>query len=113
MGKPNFSALLPSATLRQLEELQQRFCSNRTQIVIRAIALLHKQEIREMKQIKTGETNDLHLYAVEVDGQYFPLAEADLNFEKPDAKIFYDSGIYPGVTDLPQYICGKAKELAQ
>lgn len=64
-----------------------------------------------MKTIKVGATNDLHLFAVEADGRYYPLTESDLNFERPDAKIYYDSGLYPGISldELPQYICDKAK----
>lgn len=108
MATPNFSALLPNVTLKQMEELQQRFGVNKTQVVIRSIAQLYKESIRAMKEIKVGETNDVYLYAVEADGCYFALSDSDLKFEQPDAKIYYDSGIYPGVTDLPQYICGKA-----
>lgn len=64
-----------------------------------------------MKTIKVGKTNDIHLYAVEVDGQYYPLSKNDLAHETPDAKIYYDSGMYPGITleELPQYICNKAQ----
>src|SRR5690606_21723835 len=42
--------------------------------------------------------------------RYFPLNETDLEYERPDAKIYYDSGLYPGITleELPQYICDKA-----
>jgi len=63
-----------------------------------------------MKRINVGETNDLLVKAIEVDGRYYPLTEADLEFERPDAEIGYDSGVYPGVTteELPQYICDKA-----
>jgi hypothetical protein len=48
MGKPNLSAELPEITLRQLEELKPLFNGNKTQVVIRAIAQLHKQEIGTM-----------------------------------------------------------------
>lgn len=113
MATPNFSALLPDIALNELNELTKALGINRTQVVIRAIHNLHQQEIKTMKQIKVGTTNDLHLYAVEADGRYYPLTKSDLNFESPDAKIFYDSGIYPGITleELPQYICDKAKAM--
>jgi len=67
-----------------------------------------------MKTIKVGTTNDLHLFAVDGgDGRYYPMTESDLNFEQPDAKIYYDSGLYPSITleELPQYICDKARNL--
>lgn len=109
MATPNFSALLPEVTLQQLDELTKTLGTNRTQVVIQAIRTLHKQEIRGMKHIRVGEVNDLHLYAMDDGvGGYVHLTDLDMNYEKPDAKIYYDSGIYPGVTDLPQYICNKA-----
>jgi hypothetical protein len=61
-----------------------------------------------MKNIKVGSTNDLHLYAVEIDGVFFPLDEQDLDHETPDVKIYYDSGVYPSISDIPHYICAKA-----
>lgn len=63
-----------------------------------------------MKRINVGETNDLTVKAVEAEGRYYPMNEADLEFEQPDVEIGYDSGVYPGVTleELPQYICDKA-----
>lgn len=67
-----------------------------------------------MKTIKVGKVNDLHLYAVKDEyGGYVPLNEIDLEFVSPDAKIYYDSGLYPSITlaELPQYICNKAKNL--
>lgn len=64
-----------------------------------------------MKIISVGETNDLWLHAIEVDGKFYPLKQLDLMYTRPDAKIYYDSGIYPGITfeELPQYICNKAE----
>lgn len=44
MGKPNFSALLPLQTLQEIEELKPLYNGNKTQIVIQAIKLLHRQE---------------------------------------------------------------------
>lgn len=62
-----------------------------------------------VKEIKVGEVNDCHFYAMKTEhGGYVELSKRDMEFEQPDAKIYYDSGIYPGVSDLPTYICGKA-----
>lgn len=65
-----------------------------------------------MKQIKVGEVNDLYLHAVWADGRYYPMKQIDFVYIRPDAKIYYDSGIYPGIRidDLPQYICDKARD---
>jgi hypothetical protein len=65
-----------------------------------------------MKTINVGKQNDLHLCAVEVDGVFFPLDEKDLEFETADVKINYDSGLYPGISDIPHYICTKASMVA-
>lgn len=67
-----------------------------------------------MKTIAVGERNDISLYAIRYEGRYYPLTDDDLEHEQPDAKIKYDSGIYPGITleELPQYICNKAGELS-
>lgn len=48
MATPNFSALLPGMALQELNELSKTLGVNRTQIVIRAIHELHKQEIKTM-----------------------------------------------------------------
>lgn len=67
-----------------------------------------------MKIIKVGKVNDLYLHAVKGEyGGYVPLNEGDLEFISPDAKIYYDSGLYPSITqeELPQYICNKATNL--
>jgi hypothetical protein len=71
-----------------------------------------------MKIIKVGKVNDLIQYAMwyedehnaGVPGRYIPLSQIDLEFQPADAKIYYDSGIYPSITQeaLPQYICDKA-----
>lgn len=60
-----------------------------------------------MKEINYGKVNDLSVYAVLVDGKLIPLTKKDLKFEKPDCKINYDSGVYPSITDVPQYICNQ------
>lgn len=66
-----------------------------------------------MKEIRVGQANDLHIFAIEADGRYYPMKPMDRIFERADAKIYYDSGLYPGITldELPQYICDKAKEV--
>ena len=65
-----------------------------------------------MKRVNVGKTNDLTIKAVEAEGRYYPLMESDLEHQKPDVIIGYDSGVYPGVTleELPQYICNLAKD---
>lgn len=67
-----------------------------------------------MKIIKVGEKNDIYMFAAkdEDSGRYYPLSEIDLDYQKPDAKIYYDRGIYPSITqsELPQYICNKASQ---
>lgn len=65
-----------------------------------------------MKTINVGKKNDLHLYAAEFDGVFFPLDEKDLEFETADAKINYDSGLYPSIINIPHYICTKASVLS-
>lgn len=61
-----------------------------------------------MKEIKLGIRNDTYTFAVLADGRYFKLADTDLSFEQPDAQIFFDSGVYPGIADVDQYMCDKA-----
>lgn len=112
MSKPNFSAQLPDRTLSQIESLKPLYNGNKTQIVINAIDRMYQQETKSMKIIKVGKVNDLIQYAVKDPdaNRYYPLSESDLQHESPDAKIYYDSGVYPGVglEQLPQYICDKA-----
>lgn len=102
---------MTDADQRKFDALEAAGFGSRTDIIRIALDRMYQQESK-MKHIKVGEVNDLSLYAVEVDGRYYPLNEKDLDFERPDAKIYYDSGLYPGVslTELPQYICGKASE---
>lgn len=65
-----------------------------------------------MKTIKVGKVNDVAQYALWDDelNRYIPLTKSDLQFVAADAKILYDSGVYPSITlaELPQYICDKA-----
>jgi hypothetical protein len=58
-----------------------------------------------MKTINYGKVNDCTLYAVEAGGRLVPLNKDDLEFETPDYKINYDSGVYPSISDIEQYIC--------
>jgi hypothetical protein len=60
-----------------------------------------------MKEIKYGKKNDAFLFAVQIDGKYSPLSKDDLKYQAPDTKIFFDSGIYPSITDVEQYICNQ------
>lgn len=67
-----------------------------------------------MKTIEVGKVNDCTLYAVKDGfGGFCPVTEEDMEFVTPDICIKYDSGAYPGVTDLEQFICNKAKEAKQ
>lgn len=111
MPKQQLNVRVSDLTRHQLDKLSANWGTTQTETLTVVIDRMYQQESK-MKHIKVGEVNDLSLYAVEVDGRYYPLNEKDLDFERPDAKIYYDSGIYPGVslTELPQYICGKASE---
>lgn len=48
MATPNFSALLPDRTIKQIEALKPLYNGNKTQIVIDAIKRLYQQEIKTM-----------------------------------------------------------------
>lgn len=62
-----------------------------------------------MKTIKLGKKNDASVYAIkDHTGKYFKMDASDLQFETPDAKIYFDAGMYPGITDIDQYMCDKA-----
>jgi hypothetical protein len=63
---------------------------------------------KTIKEIKLGEKDDCYVYATETDGRFYALTEADLEYEKPDAIIWYDSGLYPGVTNITDHMCNKA-----
>jgi len=105
---------LPEMTLNQIKSLTESTGSSDANVIAFAIDRMFQQETQTMKTIKVGEVNDLHLYAVDGDdGRYYPLTKSDLKFQQPDAKIFYDSGLYPSITleELPQYICDKARNI--
>jgi hypothetical protein len=53
MSTPNFSALLPDVTLQQLEDLKPLFNGNKTQLIMRAVAELHKREMSHLKRRST------------------------------------------------------------
>lgn len=103
---------LTALTLRQINELTEETGHSKANVIATAIDRMYQQEIQpKMKTIRVGENNDLYLYAIKDEyGRYYPLNDADLQWETPDAKIYYDSGLYPGITieELPQYICNKA-----
>jgi hypothetical protein len=103
---------LSGQTLDDIAQLAARRGASEAEIIAIAIDRMYQQEAKTMKEIKVGTTNDLHLFAIEADGRYYPMTQKDRMFERADAKIFYDSGIYPGISieELPQYICDKAKE---
>jgi predicted DNA-binding protein len=107
MSRKVTSYRLPEMTLGQIKALTEHTGSSDANVISLAIDRMYQKEM-SMKTIKVGEVNDCYIYAIKIDGCYVPLNEQDLNFEKPDAKIYYDSGIYPGVTNLPQHICSKA-----
>lgn len=58
-----------------------------------------------MKIINYGKVNDLRLFAIVTEDGIYPLTKSDLEFQKPDIQINYDSGVYPSITNLAQYIC--------
>lgn len=113
MTKQPTSFRLSDLTTRQLAELISSTGLTQSEVMSHAIERMYQQEIKTMKEIKVGEVNDLHLFAIEADGRYYPMKPMDRIFERADAKIYYDSGIYPGITldELPQYICDKAKDI--
>ena len=61
-----------------------------------------------IKEIQLGEKNDCYVYAIKTDERFYALTEADLEYENPDAIIWYDSGLYPGITNIADYMCNKA-----
>lgn len=105
------SVRLPEPTRKQIDELAAKWGTSMANVIGTAIDRMYREEIPAMKEIKVGEVNDLHIFAIEADGRYYPLRPLDRMFERADAKIYYDSGIYPGISgeQLPQYICDKAR----
>ena len=65
-----------------------------------------------MKIIKLGKINDTWCHAVEVDNNYIHVYEHDFEYISPDVKIYFDSGVYPSITDIDQYMCDKAWEMS-
>lgn len=62
-----------------------------------------------MKTYKLGNKNDIHIYAVETDNGYAAINESDLEFTPADAKIYFDSGVYPmTLEEVDQVMCDKA-----
>ena len=59
------------------------------------------------KTIFAGEKNDATTYATKY---LTPLSKDDLMFQDPEFVIKYDSGVYPGATDVDAYMCNKAKK---
>lgn len=59
-----------------------------------------------VRTIEVGTKNDAMVYA---DEYFTALNENDLLFIAPEYIIKFDTGVYPGVTNLEQYICDKAK----
>lgn len=63
-----------------------------------------------MKTIEIGKVNDCTLFAFDNGyGRLCPLTDDDLIHVDADYKIKYDSGVYPSVTDVEQYICDQAR----
>jgi hypothetical protein len=60
-----------------------------------------------MKTINYGSKNDCTVYGIITGNGIAKMDKKDLEFEKPDIKINYDSGVYPGINDIDQYICNQ------
>ncbi len=62
------------------------------------------------KVIYMGKVNDAVVYAVATTRGLMPIPKKD--FSRSNVKhnfvIKYDTGVYPGVINLEQYICAKA-----
>ena len=58
-----------------------------------------------MKIINYGKVNDCIVYAMHHSRGLTPLNNNDMEFVSADYVIYYDSGIYPSITDVEQYIC--------
>lgn len=78
MGKPNFSAELPGATLRLLEELKPLFDGNKTKIVIRAIEELYRKEFGMNGQLRNITRHWLQSW---------------IDANRPDLALFESNGI--------------------
>ena len=64
-----------------------------------------------IKEIKLGKKNDCFVYAIECDGHYYPLNRISMEHQSPDAIIRFDQGLYPGITDIHEYMCDKASDI--
>ena len=60
------------------------------------------------KTIFTGKMNDAVVYAVATTRGLMPIPKKDFSRSKHNFIIKYDTGVYPGVINLEQYICSKA-----
>jgi len=60
----------------------------------------------ETRTINYGKINDCTVYATKNDfGGLEPLDEMAREFIEPSIIIKYDSGVYPSITNVEQYIC--------
>ena len=66
--------------------------------------------MKNLKTISVGTVNDAKVYAILAEGRLYPLSKEDMEFESPDYLILCDSGSYPSITDVDQYICDKAMQ---
>jgi len=60
------------------------------------------------KTISLGTKNDATIYATDCGDNLSLLTKSDLEFCSPDFVIKFDSGVYPSVNDIDQYMCNKA-----
>lgn len=107
MATPNFSALLPAETLKQLNELTQILGIKRTQVVVTAIHQLYQQEIKAMSNIviipqKMSGTGTIH----DIANQHF---DREINFGD-DGKYAIVLASYYGNGD--NYYIARTKEEA-
>ena len=59
-----------------------------------------------MKTINYGKVNDCILLAAFAGNEHLiPLNKIDQEYITADYCIRYDSGVYPSITDVEQYIC--------
>jgi predicted DNA-binding protein len=100
------SMRLPDMTAKQLAELIAQTGMTQSEVITTAIDRMYREET--MKTIKLGKINDTYTFAVKIDGRYVKMSNQDANYERPDARIYYDSGIYPGIADVDQYMCNQA-----
>lgn len=65
-----------------------------------------------MRIIKLGTKNDTYTYAIRDDfDRYIKMSDEDARCAQPDAKIYFDSGVYPSITDVDQHMCDEASNL--